>query len=277
MRAFLFYLLTAVAASAQTLPVIAPAGPPLEAVTGVGTDRQWQAVGRVDTGPGFCTGTLIAADLVLTAAHCLFHPTTGDRLPEAGFGFNAGLRNGHPIAYRSVRRTVIHPDYATDLTDQLDRVRTDIAILELDRAIPAEMVHPIPARGQAEVGDSVQIVSYGRDREDYASLEDGCDVRAGQGGLQVLSCHIDPGSSGSPVFMRQNGRLGIVSVISAHAEWHNDPVALAADLGGGLAPILDLLDRTDDVFSREASRIRTLTAGNDGTEDIGARFIRVTP
>ncbi len=277
MRAMILFLLSVTTAGAQSLPVIGPSGPPLEAVSGIGPDRQWQAVGRVDTGPGFCTGTLIAADLVLTAAHCLFHPQTGERLPEAGFGFNAGLRNGHPVAYRSIRRSVMHPGYATDLTDQLDQVRTDIAILELDRAIPSGMVRPIPARGQASVGDSVQIVSYGRDREEYASLEDGCDVRADQSGVQVLSCHIDPGSSGSPVFMRQAGQLGIVSVISAHAEWNNDPVALAADLGGSLAPILDLLDRTDDVFSREASRVRTLTFGNDGTADIGARFIHVTP
>ena len=277
MRALFALLLLASPLAAQSLPVIAPAGPPLEAVTGIGTDRQWQAVGRVETGPGFCTGTLIAADLVLTAAHCLFDPESGEALPLAGFGFNAGLRNGRPVAYRSVRRAVIHPNYATDLPDQLDQVRTDIAILELDRAIPAETVRPIQARGRASIGDSVQIVSYGRDRADYASLEDGCEMRAGQGGLQILACHIDPGSSGAPVFLRQNGRLGIVSVISAFAEWQNSQVALAADLGGGLAPILDLLDRTDDVFSREASRVRTLTAGNDGTDDIGARFIRVSP
>ena len=77
MRALLFLLFSALAAPAQTLPVIAPAGPPLEAVTGVGTDRQWQAVGRIDTGPGFCTGTLIAADLVLT---CLLY--TSDAADE---------------------------------------------------------------------------------------------------------------------------------------------------------------------------------------------------
>ena len=70
----------------------------------------------------------------------------------------------------------MHPGYAFDLPDDLDRVRTDIALLELDRAIPSNQVVPIPARGRAAEGDLVQVVSYGRDREDHASLENGCAV-----------------------------------------------------------------------------------------------------
>ena len=276
MRIIIAFLFMCSAAVAQGLPTIG-AGAPLRAVTGQGLDRSWLAVGRLDTGAGFCTGTLIAADLVLTAAHCLHDRDSGAALPQAGFRFSAGLTGGRPVAVRSVRRVVLHPDYAFDLPDELDRVRSDVALLELDRAIPGGQVTPIPARGTVAAGDPVQVVSYGAGREDHASLEEGCSVEAGDGRMQVLSCHIAPGSSGSPVFVTRDGQLGVVSVISAMASWRDDPVALAADLGGGLAPLLDLLERTDDVFAREAPRLRTLTQGHDGREEIGARFITVTP
>ena len=32
----------------------------------------WSAIGRLTTANGFCTATLVAANLVLTSAHCLY-------------------------------------------------------------------------------------------------------------------------------------------------------------------------------------------------------------
>ena len=74
--------------------------------------RGWEAVGRLNLGErGFCTRALIADDLVLTAAHCLFDKETGARVEARDMKFLAGWRNGRAAAYRGVRQALAHPDY----------------------------------------------------------------------------------------------------------------------------------------------------------------------
>ena len=80
------------------------------------TDRDdlygWEAVGRLDIGnQGFCTGTLIARDLVLTAAHCAIERSTGRPYAPGKVTFRAGLSDGKALADRKVVQIAIHPAY----------------------------------------------------------------------------------------------------------------------------------------------------------------------
>ena len=40
------------------------------------SDPPWRGVGRLDSHAGHCTAALIGPDLLLTAAHCVFDPST---------------------------------------------------------------------------------------------------------------------------------------------------------------------------------------------------------
>ncbi|RMA43968.1 trypsin-like serine peptidase [Rhodophyticola porphyridii] len=270
-------LALAVPAMAQTLqwPNVEPDTPlrPLDSAYDL---RGWEAVGRLDTGSGFCTATLIAPDLVLTAAHCLFDgpEDSATRRPDAALSFNAGLRNGYAVAQRGIRRSILHPDYTYGSPDDLHRIRTDIALLQLDHTIPEQTVRPIATRGSVGPGDIVQVVSYGAEREEYASLEDDCEVLAEDPGVLVLSCSVVQGSSGSPVMVDRDGQMNVVSVVSALADWGDEPVALSAELQGELVVLLDLLDRSNAQFVRSLPQVRTLSGSNDGRESSGARFLR---
>ncbi len=73
----------------------------LKALSTADTARAWEAVGRVNlVGTGFCTGTLIAPNLVLTAAHCMYDKRTGARVATRDIQFLAGWRDGRAAATR---------------------------------------------------------------------------------------------------------------------------------------------------------------------------------
>lgn len=258
------------------LPTIEAQEGNLRALATTDAIRPFAAVGRLDTGDGFCTATLISADLILTAAHCLYAGSDDARRSDDRYIFNAGLRNGRVSAQRGIRASYVHPGYQYGEPDDLERVRTDLALLQLDRPIADAAILPLQPRGVAGVGDSVQVVSYGENREDVASLEERCGVLAGDAGVHVLSCSVAPGSSGAPVLMRDGPSFRIVSVVSAAAHWRDDPVALSAELEGSIARLMSMIDHDPPRFANSGSlpQVRTLGSQGDGRSTAGARFLR---
>lgn len=233
--------------------------------------RGWEAVGRLDIrGKGFCTAALIRDRLILTAAHCLFEDN-GDRIDPDRFEFRAGLRDGRAQATRAVSRAIAHPDYNHNGTATVpSEVAMDIAVLELDRPIRTTRIRPYLIAQRPLTGDEVGVVSYGRGREEAPSLQEVCSVLGRQTGVIVMTCDVEYGSSGSPVFIMQDGETRIASVVSAMAQVDGRKVSLGTSLAGPLNALLAHFASLGPARPGGTQRLISIGERND----TGAKFIR---
>lgn len=234
--------------------------------------RAWEAVGRLElAGKAFCTGSLISPDLVLTAAHCLFDEF-GNILDPEDIQFLAGWRNGRAAAYRRVRRAVAHPDYDVGAQASSDRVFHDIALIELQHPVRNTTIIPFVTDQRPPAGESVGVVSYAHNRSEAPSMQDTCEVLSEQSRLLVLSCSVDFGSSGSPVFAFGTKGPRIVSVVSSKAKSDGKPVSLGAPLDGQIETIKSLM--SNGAGFEEGSAFRPFRAEDGARKKTGAKFVR---
>ncbi|WP_083464203.1 serine protease [Phaeobacter sp. 11ANDIMAR09] len=195
----------------------------------------WEAVGRLNiSGRNMCTGSLIAPNLVLTAAHCLYDPASGRAIDPTTIKFEAGLMGRRAKAARNIAKAVVHPGYRHSQRGG-SLMGSDIAVLRLSRPINSNEIQPLRMSLNAARGDSVGVLSYNFTHATRPNLERSCEVLAKQRTTLVMSCLVDFGASGAPVLQVIPGHLPrLVSVISAKAALGSRRVSIGTALDSTL-------------------------------------------
>lgn len=265
------------------MAVVALTGSPALAQDKTGLDRLtrrdqllgWEAVGRVDIdGGGFCTGALIATDLVLTAGHCAID-RDGSPIDAGRMTFRAGLADGIAIADAKVLRTVVPDGFTGVWPFPPEQLKLDVALLQLETAIPAAVAAPFVVQSPG-TGAEVSVVSYAEGREEALSWQKVCSVLGKRDGLIAFDCDVTFGSSGAPVLDRSMGRARIVSIISSGSGEGGPKMAIGMELPDVVDTLKAMLRRGEllsEAAPGEAALVRRIGT-DDGDRDIGARFVK---
>ena len=166
-----------------------------------------------------CTGTVVASNLVLTAAHCAENPETGVLDEPAGYTIITGNVdwNAAPRQVSAVSKVIIYPGFVPSLLDR------DAALLVLTTPTTAPVI-PLWTAGNAgtlQAGRAAEIVGWGQEYFEQEPLPEylkwadtviqspeWCDQNAGHFYEQGELCTIDPpsystgachGDSGGPL------------------------------------------------------------------------------
>ncbi|MFD3825999.1 trypsin-like serine protease [Streptomyces sp. NPDC058625] len=248
-------------------PLVLGAGP-THAVTGTAaSDAGYGYAARLDMGDGTraCSGTLVHAEWLLTAASCFADNPAADLTVPAGA---PKLKTTATVGRTDPTTTAGQVRQVVELVPRADR---DLVLARLSRPVTAAVPVSVSAAAPT-AGEQLAAAGYGRTKDEWAPLKlhtgafsmDSFDATTaavtGQDGAAICA-----GDAGGPVVRTTNGQAALVAVNSRSWQGGCFGTDTAEVRTGGVATRVDDLK---DWVAGKVGATRVTDFDCDGTEDV---------
>lgn len=172
----------------------------------------WSSVGKIyNSARSSCTGSVIAPDKVLTAAHCLFNRATSRFLQPDALHFLLGYKGGEYRSHARVASYVLGPNYTPN--DDSKSILADWAILMLTDPLSKGTTPFTLAESRSVVGDRIMVGGFSQRYPFKMTADTDCAVRSVlPTGLIVHDCAVMHGVSGAPLLVGSGQDVKVAGV-----------------------------------------------------------------
>lgn len=196
----------------------------------------WRTIGRVNVGgTTHCTGSLVADNIVLTAAHCLYSKRLQRMVPANMVHFLAGYAHGDYAAQSKIIAYETGIKFDGKAGANTANMPHDWALLILQEPLGITLGHLElhDAFSEARLSNSrtkkpravlstshIAAAGYPQDRSHLLSLERNCRIvnAFNRGTVLVTSCLSLQGDSGGPILQEAGDEWFLIGVQTAAAQ-----------------------------------------------------------